>query len=163
MSTNEKDYLVIYMSRHGTTEKVATEIRDRLGADITVLVNLEDQETPNLNDFHCVIIGGSVHAGTIQGKLMSFCQRHTDELLNTRLGLFMCFMNDDLKEMEFEDSFPLVLRAHAVAKGMFGGEFLLEKMSFLERTAVRKIKGIDTSVSRLDQNAIDKFIEEIQT
>jgi hypothetical protein len=54
------------------------------------------------------------------------------------------------------------LRAHATAKGMFGGEFLLDKMSFVERTAVRRVKGIDTSVSRLDQNAIDKFIEEIQ-
>lgn len=163
MSTNGKDYLIIYMSRHGTTAKVAAEIRDRLGADITALVDLDDDDVFNLNDFHCVIIGGSVHAGTIQGKLMSFCQRHTDELLTRRLGLFMCFMNDDLKEEEFEDSFPLVLRAHAVAKGLFGGEFLLEKMSFLERTAVRRVKGIDTSVSRLDQSAIDKFIEEIQT
>ena len=77
--------------------------------------------------------------------------------------LSLQFINQQPYFLEFEDSFPLALRAHAVAKGMFGGEFLLEKMNFLERTAVRRVKGIDTSVSRLDQNAINKFIEEIQT
>jgi len=155
------DYLIIYMSRHGTTAKVAAELQERLGSDITMLVNLENDEVPDLNDFHCIIIGGSVHAGTIQRKLMEFCRRNSQELLKTRLGLFMCFMNDDLKEEEFEDSFPRELRIHAIAKGLLGGEFLIEQMNPLEKLAVRKVKGVGESVYRLNREAIEKFIADI--
>ena len=84
---------------------------------------------PSFDKFHTVIIGGSVHDGTIQQELMTFCVKNKNELLKKRLGLFMCFMNNDLRELEFEDSFPIDLRRHAVAKGLVGGEFLFEKMN----------------------------------
>lgn len=74
----------------------------------------------------------------------------------------MCFMNTDLHELEFEDSFPIDLRKHAIAKGLVGGEFLIEKMNALEKDAVKKVKGIDESVYRIDKNAIRKFIEDIK-
>ena len=74
----------------------------------------------------------------------------------------MCFMNNDLRDLEFEDSFPIDLRRHAVANGLVGGEFLFEKMSPLEKDSVRKAKGIDESVYRIDKNAIHKFIEDIK-
>ena len=89
---------------------------------------------------------------------MTFCIKNKTELLQKRLGLFMCFMNNDLQELEFEDSFPSDLRKHAIAKGLVGGEFLFEKMNVLEKTSVQKVKGINESVYRIDNNAIRKFI-----
>ncbi len=74
----------------------------------------------------------------------------------------MCFMNNDLGDLEFEDSFPIDLRRHAIAKGFVGGEFLIEKMTELERASVKEVKGIDDSVYRLDKKAIQKFIEDIK-
>ena len=155
------NYLIIYMSRHGTTEKVAAELKDKLGSENIVLVNLEKDKVPSLDEFHTIIIGGSVHAGTIQQELITFCVRNKKELLNKRLGLFMCYMNNDLRELEFEDSFPVDLRRHAVANGLFGGEFLMEKMSEAEKNAVKNVKGIGQSVSRIDETAIHRFIENI--
>lgn len=154
-------YLIIYMSRHGTTAKVVDMLVEKLGKENTTLVNLEDEKAPPLTDFQTVIIGGSVHAGKIQKDLREFCTRNFHTLLEKRLGLFMCFMNYDLQEEEFEESFPRELRAHAVAKGFVGGEFLLEQMNMLERLAVKKVKGIEESVSRLDYKAIDEFIRNI--
>ena len=155
-------YLILYMSRHGTTAKVAAELKEKLGSEKTTLVDLEKDQVPSLDEFPTVIIGGSVHAGTIQQELMTFCIRHKTELLTKRLGLFMCFMNSDLGELEFEDSFPIDLRRHAIARGLVGGEFLIEKMTELERDSVKKVKGIDDSVYRIDQKAIQKFIEDIK-
>lgn len=155
-------YLIVYMSRHGTTAKVATELKKKLGSEKTTIVDLEKDQVPSFDEFRTVIIGGSVHAGTIQQELMTFCIKNRGELLKKRLGLFICFMNNDLQELEFEDSFPIDLRRHAIAKGLVGGEFLIEKMSDLERDVVRKVKGIDDSVYRLDKNAIYKFIEDIK-
>ena len=155
-------YLIIYMSRHGTTAKVAAEIKEKLGAEKITLVDLEKDQVPSLDEFHSIIIGGSVHAGTIQQELMTFCIRNKTELLKKRLGLFMCFMNNDLGELEFDDSFPIDLRRHAVAKGLVGGEFLIEKMTELERDSVKKVKGIEDSVYRIDKKAVGKFIEDIK-
>ena len=73
----------------------------------------------------------------------------------------MCYMNNDLREMEFDDSFPIDLRKHAIAKGLVGGEFLFEKMTEAERIAVRNVKGIDESIYRIDKHAIEKFVEDI--
>ena len=151
------------MSRHGTTAKVSAELKEKLGAEKTTLVDLENDQMPSLDEFQTVIIGGSVHAGTIQQELTTFCFKNKSELLKKRLGLFMCFMNNDLRELEFEDSFPIDLRKHAAAKGFVGGEFLIEKMNPLEKDAVRKVKGIDQSVYRIDKNAIHKFIEDIKS
>ncbi len=155
-------YLIIYMSRHGTTAKVAAELKDKLGSENTVLVDFERDQVPPLDEFHTVIVGGSVHAGTIQQELTTFCVRKKKELLEKRLGLFMCYMNNDLRDLEFEDSFPIDLRKHAIAKGLVGGEFLFEKMTEAERNAVRNVKGIEYSVYRIDENAIQKFIDEIR-
>jgi menaquinone-dependent protoporphyrinogen oxidase len=71
-------------------------------------------------------------------------------------------MNNDLRELEFEDSFPPDLRKHAIAKGLVGGEFLMEKMNELEMEAVKKVKGIYESVYRIDTNAVHKFIKDIR-
>jgi menaquinone-dependent protoporphyrinogen oxidase len=150
------------MSRHGTTAKVAAEMKEKLGIEKTTLVDLEKDHVPSLDGFHTIIIGGSVHAGTVQQELMTFCIRNKPELLKKRLGIFMCFMNNDLAEMEFEDSFPIDLRRHAIAIGLVGGEFLIEKMSAFERDAVKKVKGIEDSVYRIDKNSIQKFIEDIK-
>jgi menaquinone-dependent protoporphyrinogen oxidase len=156
------NYLIIYMSRHGTTAKVAAELKEKLGPEKTTLVDLEKDQVPSLEEFHNVIIGGSVHAGTIQQELMTFCFKNKRELLQKRLSLFMCFINNDLQELEFEDSFPVDLRKHAIATGLVGGEFLIEKMNALEKDAVMKVKGIDKSVYRINQKAIQKFIEDIK-
>lgn len=155
------EYLVIYMSRHGTTEKVALHLKERLGVDDVMLVNLEHEEVPDLGNFGTVIIGGSVHAGVVQDELTQFCHRYKDELLGKRLGLFMCFMNTIMKDEEFEESFPLKLRLHATATGLLGGEFLFERMTPEEQLAVNKNKGIYQSVYRLDQDAIENFLRDI--
>jgi menaquinone-dependent protoporphyrinogen oxidase len=156
------DYLIIYMSRHGTTGKVAAELKDKLGTANTILVDLEKDLVPSFHEFRTIIVGGSVHAGTIQQELTTFCIKNKKELLKKRLGLFMCYMNNDLREIEFEDSFPIDLRRHAIAKGLVGGEFLIEKMNEPEKEAVKKVKGIEESVYRIDTNAIQKFIEDIR-
>ena len=155
--------LIVYMSRHGTTAKIAADLKEKLGTKKTKLVNLEQDQVPPLREFPTVIIGGSVHAGTIQQEVTTFCVRNKTELLQKRLGLFMCYMNNDLGDLEFEDSFPTDLRKHATAIGFFGGEFLFEKMTALEKDAVRKVKGIEDSVHRIDEKAIEKFIDDIKS
>ena len=154
-------YLILYMSHHGTTRRVAKQLSELLGKENVTVVDLSMDRLPDLAAYHTVIIGGSIHAGKIQGKVRKFCEAHQEELLHKRIGLFLCYLDKARGHEEFHNSFPHDLIEHAVVHGFFGGEFLFNEMNFLERMIVRKISGVQKDVSELDTSAIRSFTESI--
>lgn len=154
-------YLVVYMSQHGTTQKLATYLSQELD-DKVRLVNLANEAMPDIESWSTVIIGGSIHMGQIQKKIRQFCELNEKQLLLKRLGLFLCFMDMEEGAVEFDNAFPESLRKHAVAHGLFGGELLLEKMNFLERLMVKAVRGVKESVSVVDEDAVEEFLRLIR-
>lgn len=153
--------LIIYMSTHGTTEKVVDRLSNLLGYNTSTIVNLKNQEVPDLDKFDTVIIGGSVHAGKIQKKIRKYCDSHLHKLLEKQLGLFMCYMDIKNEDQEFENSFPKSLIDHAKATGFFGGEFNFDKMNLIEKFIAGKVTGNSKSVSRINSQAINHFAIQI--
>lgn len=154
--------LIIYMSKHGTTRKVAHQLQEKLGAESTALVDIEHGVIPDLDQFSTVIIGGSIHIGHIQRKIRKYCEKHEKELLTKNLGLFICLMSKETGQEEFDAAYPEVLRKHAKAQGLMGGEMLVEEMNFIDKFIVKKVAGVTETVSELDQKAIDKFAEAMR-
>ncbi len=149
--------LIVYMSLHGCAEKAAKMLRDISWKKVG-LVNLRLQDPPDLNAFETVIIGGSVHMGMIQGKIRKFCNESENELLTKRLGLYLCHMYEgETAIRQFTDAYSETLRNHAVAKGLFGGEFNIDKMNQYERSLVNKAAGINKSVVQINTKAIEGF------
>ncbi len=151
--------LIVYMTHHGTTRKVVERLAEGFGSLQTTVFNLEKNHSPDLTDFQTIIIGGSIHMGQIQAGVKRFCEENKDELLTKQLGLFLCFMNRDLGQEEFENAYPKELRNHAKAHGLFGGELLFEKMNFIEKFIVKMVSKESNSRSELDYDAMDKFIQ----
>lgn len=154
--------LIVYMTHHGTTRKVVERLTEGLGSAHTTVINLEKNHTPDLTDFQRVIIGGSIHMGRIQTGVKRFCEVNMDHLLTKQLGLFLCFMNRELGQEEFNTAYPEELRNHAKAHGLFGGELLFEKMNFIEKFIVKMVSKENSSRSELDYAAMDKFIQELK-
>lgn len=157
---------IIFKTRHGTTEKVAHLLAKRLtetGEDVRV-IDLAKTRQPHLTSFEKIIVGGSIHVGKIQREIRKFCDNHIEALTSKKLGIYICCMEaDDAKRLkEFEDAFPAELKRHASAKGIMGGEFLLEKMNFIERLVVRKVANTRESVHDIDMEAVEKFLNEIR-
>lgn len=154
--------LIVYCSSHGTTEKAVGLLSEHLEGEV-LTVDLKREKTEfNLKDFEVVIIGGSIHAGNIQRKIKQFINRNHDELLLKELGLFLCCMHDgDTAIEQFNHAFPQDLRKNSVAMGLFGGEFLVSKMNFLERQIVKKASGVTEEQSKLDIGAILDFAFKI--
>lgn len=152
---------IIYASSHGTTEKVAKQIHLGLGADSTCLINLKATRTVDLSMFDTLIIGGSIHAGQMQGRVKTFCKKNMVDLLQKRVGLFMVGMSEPEFENEFNNAFPELLRNHAITSKCVGGEFLFEKMNFLEKLIVKKVSGITQNISKIDDNKIAELVKEI--
>lgn len=153
---------IIYSSTHGTTEKVAARLATLLGNENTGLFNLRNESNIDISAFDTVIIGGSIHAGNIQMRIKKFCKSNLLALLDKKLGLFMCGMNEPEYEKEFRNAFPDLLREHAIATCIPGGEFLFENMNFFQRAIVSKISGIKESVSRIDDSKIISFAEALK-
>ncbi len=149
--------VIIYMSLHGCAEKAAILLSEMSWKKVD-LVNLKFQDPPRLDNYSTVIIGASVHMGSIQGKIRKFCQEHEWELITKRLGLYLCHMFEgESATRQFNEAYSETLRAHAVAKGLFGGEFNLGKMSSYEKMLIEKAAGITQSVEKLNTRAIEGF------
>ena len=154
---------IIYISRHGTTEKVSKKIAERFPNDEVDIINLKKQRVDSISTYQRVILGGSIHMGKVHKKTTSFIEKHYQELLKKQLGLFLCCMEKDQKAQEqFNLAFSEELRNWAISKGLLGFEYVMEKMSFIERLMMKKITGKDKTFSKIDDLAIQSFVDGIK-
>ncbi|MCK5074872.1 MAG: flavodoxin [Calditrichia bacterium] len=153
---------IIYMSKHGTTVKVANLIKEKINGQNIDLINLKKDKAPDIAQYEKIIIGGSIHVGMIQKKIRKFCENNKDLLLTKKLALFIiCMEKGEKREKQFTDAFPEELREHSICNGLLGGEFVLENMNFFEKAIVKKIAGVTSSTSALNTKALDDFIKKI--
>ncbi|MBC2582153.1 flavodoxin domain-containing protein [Clostridium sp. DJ247] len=145
--------LIIYATKHGTTEKCASILSKKLTGKID-LHNLKVGESPDLTKYHRVIIGGSIYVGKIQKEVSTFCLQNLNELKNKKLGLFICCMFKNDAEVQLNNSFHQELLDSAAAKENFGGEMRFSDMSFIEKTITKIVSKTvaknDTSLSAMD-------------
>jgi len=156
---------VVYVSKHGTTEKVAVSIAEKLtGTGEVELFSLKKKPNPDISGFETVILGTSIYAGQASNKMKTFCNENESALLQKRTGLFVCGMHPDKEqqEKELKDAYPEALHEIAIVAGFLGGEFLFEKMNVIERFIAKKIAKVDKSVHQIDRDAIDRFVKKMQ-
>ena len=154
---------IIFISKHGTTEKVSQKIAEKFPNDEVDIINLKKEKLESLSPYQRIILGGSIHMGRVHKKTTAFIEKYHQELLEKQLALFLCCMEKDHKAQEqFDLAFPEDLRNKALSKGLLGFEYLLEKMSFIERMMVKKITGKDKSFSKIDEAAIRSFADGIK-
>lgn len=147
--------LIAYASKHGSSEKAALMLKEKLTG--TVDLHNFKKGIPNIHNFDAIIIGGSIHMGEIQKNVKTFFQKNSDLLEKKHLGLFLCCMDKERAQLQFEKAFPEELREQAIVNSLFGGEFNFEKMNWFERKIIKKISGVSKTVSEIDIAAIDRF------
>ena len=150
------------MTKHGCTEKAVKILKENI--DDVTLLNLKQNKNPDISDYGTIIVGGSMHFGGIQKEIKKFCDNNRDILLQKRLGLYLCYMREDVAQKQFNESYPGDLRGHAIAAGLFGGECDFQKMNFIERKIMKKIVNSfkDSTSTKLNKEAILEFAQEIQ-
>ena len=160
-----KKTIIIYATKHGTTKKISDILKKKLKEkkDETEIVNVKDMKDYNLRVFDRVIIGGSIHAGQIQGTIKKFCKEQEEILKEKELGLFITCMIEDTKKQEeqLENAYPKELQEKSKAKGILGGEFLFEKMNFIEKLMVKIIAKTNKTKSKINHEEIDKFLKKL--
>ena len=151
--------LIVFATGKGTTEKCANLLAEKLTATKEI-VNLKKGFPA---DYDTIVIGGSIHAGKIQGIVHKFIDSNRETLMKKRVGLFLCCLEEVEAELDkyFTISFPQDLRDHAFTKGFFGGELVFSSLNPLIRFMMKKIAKTDQDIHRIYEDAIDRFAEII--
>lgn len=151
---------IIYYSKHGTTERVAHLIGEKLSPE-PEYISLKEFHNPDIQGYDRIILGTSIYAG-YPGRLMSkFCNKNRAQLEQKIIALFICGMNDTQEVEQLKKAFPEYLHSNAVAEAILGGEFLFDKMNFIEKFITRKISKVVCSVSNLRYDAITVFLDKM--
>jgi|GEM_PF-78955 menaquinone-dependent protoporphyrinogen oxidase len=156
---------ILYISKHGTTEKIAKQIAIGLSEQESKVIDIKKHPHPELEQFEFIVLGSSIYAGKIQQRMDSFCQEYSSQLQQKIIGLFVCGMQptEEQREKELIRAFPAELFEKAITKSFLGGEFLFEKMSVWERWIVRHISKVSNSVSMINDYAVQQFISKLQS
>jgi len=154
--------LIVYCSSHGTTEKAVRFLSEILKGEVQTVDLKREKVKFDLRNFDTIIIGGSIHAGNIQRKIKKFITHNYDTLLEKEVGLFLCCMHDGETAIEqFNHAFPQELRKNSAAMGLFGGEFLMSEMNFIEKQIVKKVSGATRDQLNLDYEEIKEFASKL--
>jgi menaquinone-dependent protoporphyrinogen oxidase len=153
--------LIVYASKYGCVERCAGIIKKELNNQADI-VNLRDRKKFDLSGYEKVIIGGSIYIGKIRKEVTEFCANNINELKKKRLGLFICGMQENAFEAELNQNFPQELLNIAAAKEYLGGEFLLDKMGFMDRLIVKKVSKITTNISKISEERIHNLVCSIK-
>lgn len=155
--------LIIYASKHGTAEKCAQELSQKLKGKAD-LYNIKKGKLPELTQYERVIIGGSIYVGRIQREISEFCTNNLALLKQKKIGLFLCCMNQKEYDTQLKNSFPGELIDRAESIGNFGAEFIMKDMNFLEKAAIKMVSKElakkDPSVGQMDMKKDVSFINK---
>jgi len=154
---------IIYATKHGTTEFVAEKIKSLLHNDEVLLFNLNDIHFIELHKFDRILLGSSVYAGSILPRQRKFVEQNLLPLLQKEVGIFVCCMFMDKVQEQIDNAFPQILLQHAKSVIHVGGEFRFEEMNFMERFLVRKIAGVNQSITKINDKNIDLFIHQLNS
>ena len=147
--------LIVYAGRHGCTQKCAEMLAARAPGGIT-LANLQKcQADPS--GYDTVIIGGSIRMGKIQKETATFCRAYLSQLLEKKVGLFLCCANAAAVAAQLQAAFTAELLAAARAVEHLGYAYYFQKMNFLERAVVKKIAGVSRTVENISQAGVDRL------
>ena len=151
--------LIVYSSKYGCTEKCAKLIKEKLNEEVD-LVNLKNVKDIDIYKYNKVIIGGSIYIGKIQKSVTEFCTKYIDQLVEKKVGLFICGMQDnEVMNTELNQNYPKKLLEIAKSKEWLGGEFLLDKMSFMDKLIVKKVSKVTSNKSNILEDKINRFVQ----
>lgn len=156
--------VIIYASRHGTTEKIARRIAEKMGDGVS-LVALKQSKYPDIQPFETVILGTSIYTGEPRKVMTAFCKKNENSLLEKTVGLFVCGMHPDseVRKTETAHAYPDALYKHAKTVRFLGGEFLFDRLNFFEKLIVKKVSKATSTVSAIDKDEVAMFTAEMQT
>jgi menaquinone-dependent protoporphyrinogen oxidase len=137
-------------------------MESKLSGPVTTHKFGSPEPVPDLDAYDSVVMGGSIHAGSLQKSVREFCEKELPRLREKRLGLFICSMTPPEKAFGYFSQFPGGLAESAAVKECFGGAVRFETMNFFEAFLMKRIMKSKENVEAIDRARIDSFVTAFQ-
>jgi len=152
--------IIVYHSKYGATRSIAEEIADRLPMDAAAR-SLREVDADELERSRLIAVGAPIYGGTISARVVRFCERHRDVLLEKRIGLFIsCFYRDERAAAQIETNYPDWLRAHASVRDWLGGRIVSDRLSFFDRFLLSRLGGA-RDIDDIRHARIERFSRDL--
>lgn len=146
--------LIVYDTKHGTTEEVAGSIAASVAAQggSAELLNLRQPKASeaSIDGYDAVALGGPFYAGRWSRRALAFASAHETALMRTRFAVFAVGNDPKLGDSAARAALPASLSSSVAASAYFGGRLDFDRLGFLERLIVKAVAGTTESVSTLD-------------
>lgn len=152
--------LILYASKHGAAREIAYRISKNISG--AVICDLKQKDIPLLEQFDCVIVGGSIYAGMLCKEAKTFVTNNADALCGKKLGLFVSGLDASREQTYFESNFPSSVLAAAKAKGFLGGVFDPQKTNLFERFIMKAVAKQAGYTSNILDAQIERFAETLK-
>jgi len=154
--------LIAYGTKYGTTATVGARLQEQLPAH-TELVNLKSTAAPAIDRYDVVLVGGSIYAGRIRPEVTKFCERHQDELLARKVGLFIsCLYDEKAGGSQIGNNFPGWLLAHAFGRYNVGGAVRFSQLRFIDRVIMQKVGNVDSDLESINEDEIGRIVADVR-
>lgn len=155
--------LIAYASKTGATAKCAKILKALV--DDSTLCDLT-KEKPDLSQYNCVIVGGSIRMGVLHKATKNFIVKNKETLMRKKCAFFICNCFVDQANTYLKKNIPEELLKKAIAAGSFGGEMTLEDQKGFDKLVTKLVakRGARTGKAKLhtSSEAINKFAEKIK-
>ena len=151
--------LIIYATKNGATKKIAEAIAGYMGN--ATLHDINSAGSVSIGSYDCIILGSPLTAGQVHKSIKSFAVKHTNELQNKKLGIFLSGLQADGEDEYLKQNFSKELLDKADAKACLGGIFDPEKCGFFARTIIKAVSKLDTYTSTIDEGKIVLFAKAL--
>lgn len=151
--------VVIYKTKHGSTESCALKVAKETGSDIFSLHNLKNI---NLLEYDHIIIGTYIHMYMIPSEVKKFFKKNAKLLKTKKISVFLVGMADADEMIKlFKSKMPSDIIEHISIIRHFGGLLQLEKLNFIEKAMMKKIVEENKVETKINEKEVNKFIKEI--
>lgn len=155
------NYLIVFDSYFGVNERVAKELRKRMGNIRCDLVNL-NQELPNFEIYNTIIVGSTMQNGQIKPAIRRFCEEYKEILFRKNLGLYTCFSKKEKRIEDYQKVFSVELREYATQRALMSGATVYPKLNLFAKIFFKITCGVPSIVTYEDQSEIQRFATEIK-
>jgi len=153
--------LILYATKHGAAREIARRIANRL--DDAEIHDLSQSGIPDLAEFDCVVVGSSVYVGMIRKEAKKYLRQNAESLKSKTLGLYVSCMDEGGKDTYFKSNFVPELLSAAKTTGILGGVFDPQKAGAIERFIIKVIKKSSAYIDLIDDAAIERFVNDLES
>ena len=154
---------ICYATKTGTTKECAELLKKQLPG--AVLCDIESEKI-TLDNYDCIVVGGSIRMGKIHKAAAKFIADHKTELLNKKCAFFICCGFPDQAESFLVQNIDKELLSHSVCAASFGGKMDLDKLSgmdkFIAKAVGNSMKNDPDKVPKILTENIKQFAEALK-